>query len=140
VAVLTPSDLRSSCDQLPFIVSQIPYSNANTPNSQNPGGMPLPACCRCSGAAGLSGRRRLTAMSAASMTAASSGSPTQNPMPVNAATKAGASAVPRPSSAFKTRTALSLLAGWKAATSVFSDGTVRPKPAPRQPVATSSSA
>jgi len=79
-------------------------------------------------------------MRTARQAAASSGSPIQNPMPVNAATNAGASAVPRPSSALSTSTALSAAAAWNAAASVLSDGTVRPKPAPRHAVAASSSA
>ena len=49
------------------------------------------------------------------------GSPTQNPMPLNTATNAGASAVPRPSSALSTRTDLSSASGFSAAVSVFSD-------------------
>ena len=42
----------SCCDQLPFIVSQIPYRTANPANSQNPAGsLPLPT--------GVSGGRGL---------------------------------------------------------------------------------
>jgi len=38
----TPSDVRYSCDQLPFIVSQIPYRSANAPNIQKPAGIRSP--------------------------------------------------------------------------------------------------
>ena len=78
-------------------------------------------------------------MRPASSTAERIGSPIQNPMPLNTATNAGASAVPRPSSALRTRTDLSSAPGCSAAVSVFSDGTVKPKPAPRHAVAASSS-
>ena len=90
-------------------------------------------------AAGSSGSRALTATSADSRTMDSTGSPHQNPSPTNIATNSGASAVPRPSNAFRTSTEWSTASGWNTAVKVFSVGTVRPKPAPRNAVATSSS-
>src|SRR5580658_9776012 len=47
----TPSEVMSSWDQLPFMVSQNPYRIANAPNSQSPAGIRPPvvgdpaACC-----------------------------------------------------------------------------------------------
>ena len=162
VAGLTPSDVSLSWDQFPFSVSQIPYRKANPPKSQNATGSRAPAGSTgpgwadpgwadpgwadldwpalCSAGSGLSGSRRLTAMTTASRQATRIGNPTQNPAPLKAATNAGARAVPRPSRALSTRTDLSSASGWKAAANVFSDGTVRPNPAPRQAVAMSSSA
>ena len=85
------------------------------------------------------GSRRLTPIRPASRQAASTGSPIQNPRPLKTATNTGAMAVPRPSSAFKTRTDLSTAAGCSAAAKVLSDGTESPNPAPRHAVAASSS-
>src|ERR1700735_543729 len=134
----TPSEVMSSWDQLPFMVSQNPYRIANAPNSQSPAGIrapgdPAAGCGAASGlGAGRSGRP-------ASRAAARIGRPVQNPMPTNIATNTGASAVPSPSRAFSTSTDRSTACGWNAAASVFSAGTARPKPAPRQAVAASSS-
>jgi hypothetical protein len=159
----TLSDVRSSCDQFPFIVSQKPYSTANAANTQNWPGIgaprpaprpasrpaPRPACrpasrpaCRGLPAAtgpARSGSRMLTPASTTTAVAASTGSATQTPSPTNTATNTGASAVPRPSSELRTSTDRSTASGWNAAANVFSDGTVSPNPAPRQAVAASSS-
>ena len=72
--------------------------------------------------------------------AASTGSPIQNPRPLKTATNTGATAVPRPSSAFRTSTDLSTAAGCSAAARVLRAGTESPNPAPRHAVAPSSSA
>src|SRR5580693_3540696 len=140
----TRSEVRSSCDQFPFIVSQNPYSTANPANSQNWPGIGArrrPARRLAPAAASAStrsGSRALTPNSTTTAAAASTGSATQAPRPTNAATNAGASAVPRPSSELSTSTDRSTAAGWNAAANVFSDGTVSPKPAPRHAVAASS--
>ena len=63
------------------------------------------------------------------------GSPHQAPRPMKRATNRGASAVPTPSSALRVRTALSTVAGWKAAVNVLTAGTTRPKPTPSAAVA-----
>ena len=132
------SCVMSSCAQLPFIVSQTPYMTANPAKSQNRDG--IRRRCRAAAAAPVrSGSRTLTARSPTRNTPASTGKPHQKPSPTKIATNTGASAVPRPSSAFNTRTARSSPSGWNAAANVFSAGTVSPKPAPRNPVATSSS-
>ena len=55
------------------------------------------------------------------------------------ATNTGANTVPSPRSAFSTSTEASTRSGWNAAVSALMAGTVRPKPAPRQAVAASSS-
>jgi hypothetical protein len=166
MAGLTPSEVTSSCDQLPFIVSQNPYSRANAAKTQNPAGIPRPAAGRVPGCAlgcalgcppGCAlgcvagcvagwggpwprGSRTLTPIRPASRQAASNGRPIQNPTPLNAATNTGARAVPRPSSALRTRTDLSTAAGCSVAASVLSAGTESPNPAPRHAVASSSSA
>ncbi len=59
-------------------------------------------------------------------------------MPRNTATSTGASAVPRPSSALRYRTARSAAAGKNAAARLFSAGTVSPNPIPSEVVAASS--
>src|SRR5262249_21298404 len=86
-----------------------------------------------------SGRPALASTRRASRTADSSGRPHQKPRPTKIATNTGASAVPSPSSALSTRTEDSTPAGWNAAVRVFRAGTVSPKPAPRNAVATSNS-
>src|SRR6202034_4953647 len=52
----TPSEVMSSWDQLPFMVSQNPYRIANAPNSQSPAGIRPPVAgdpaARCAPAAG----------------------------------------------------------------------------------------
>ena len=141
----TFSEVRSSCDQLPFMVSQNPYITAKTANSQNAAGSrarrPAGACRPRPGRPGLGpkGSRRLASSRAATATAASTGSPTQKPRPTKIATNTGASAVPSPSSALSPSTERSTAPGWNAAVNVLIDGTVSPNPAPRQPVATRSS-
>src|ERR1700735_4684552 len=90
----TPSEVMSSWDQLPFMVSQNPYRIANAPNSQSPAGIrppvagdpaadcdppPVagdPAACRDPApgwARGRSGSRRLTRRRHTSRTAARGG-------------------------------------------------------------------
>ena len=78
-------------------------------------------------------------MSAISASPVTRGRPHQKPNPTKTATKIGASAVPRPSSAFSTSIDESTFSAWNAAVKVFSAGTVNPKPTPRLAVATSSS-
>ena len=71
--------------------------------------------------------------SATSRIADVSGRPHQKPSPTKIATNTGASAVPSPSRALRTSTDDSTPAGWKAAVSVFSDGTASPKPRRERP-------
>ena len=66
-----------------------------------------------------------------------SGSPHQIPSPMNTATKTGASAVPRPSSALSASTATSTRRGNSDAASELTTGIVSPKPIPMRPVAPS---
>ena len=137
----TFSEVRSSCDQFPFIVSQNPYITPKAANSQNAAGI-LARCLAARGGAvrpAPSGSRRLTRSRAMTATAASTGRPTQNPRPTKIATNTGASAVPRPSSEFSTSTERSTVSGCNAAVNVLIDGTVSPNPTPRHAVATSSS-
>ena len=68
-----------------------------------------------------------------------SGRPHQKPSPSKIATNTGASTVPSPSSAFRTRIERLTAVGLNAAVNVLSAGTVKPKPAPRLAVARSSS-
>src|SRR5215472_9935004 len=65
----------------------------------------------------------------------SNGRPHQMPNPTKIATNTGASAVPNPSKAFSTSTALSTLCGNNAAAKVLMAGTVSPNPIPMQVVA-----
>ena len=102
--------VRSSWDQLPFIVSQIPYSTANPAKTQNRPGSPDPA--RRAASPARSGSRALNASTAASSTVERIGRPHQKPRPTKMATRTGATAVPSPSSAFSTSTARSTPSGW----------------------------
>ena len=65
------------------------------------------------------------------------GKPHQNPRFTKISAKIGASAVPTPRRALSVRIALSTRCGKKTAVNVFSAGTTRPNPAPRNPVAVS---
>ena len=67
------------------------------------------------------------------------GIPHHNPRPTNNKTNSGANAVPRPSKAFKPKTAVSTLCGKNAAANVLRAGTVNPNPTPMEAVAASSS-
>ena len=102
--------------------------------------LPLPAAVSTaiSTVAARRGRGRLKASRPSSSTATSRGRPRQMPRPTKTAAKTGARAVPSPSRAFRISTARSIAAGKKAAAKVLRDGTVRPKPAPRLAVASSS--
>jgi hypothetical protein len=107
--------VRSSWDQLPFIVSQMPYSTANAANTQNRPGTPRPARRAGPGRVpACKGSCALNSNSATSSAPDRTGRPHQNPRPTKMATNTGASAVPRPSSAFSTSTARSTLSGWNA--------------------------
>src|SRR6188508_3147906 len=140
--VEAPSSLvMSSCDQLPLTVSQTPYRTANAAKTQNRAGIPPRARSGPAGAAlsARSGSGMLPRINAASRAAESTGNPHQKPSPTKMATKTGASAVPSPSKAFRASTDVATASGWNAAVKVFSDGTDKPKPSPRNAVATSKS-
>src|SRR5271165_4117034 len=81
------------------------------------------------------GKGRLNESSATASAPTSTGRPHQIPNPTKIATKTGASAVPTPSKAFSTSTALSTLCGKNAAAKVLIAGTVSPNPTPMQVVA-----
>jgi hypothetical protein len=140
VVVEAPSSVvMSSCDQLPFIVSQMPYSTAKAAYHKKRDGIVRSALPSAPARAPVcKGRRRLTASSAARRMAESTGSPHQKPRPTNSATNTGARAVPSPSNAFNVRIERSMAAGWNVAVRVLRVGTVSPKPAPRNAVATRS--
>jgi hypothetical protein len=89
VAEATCSVVMSSWDQLPFIVSRMPYNTAKPANSQNAGGTwvaqpPLTAVLAevCSGSLTLKN----------TSTESSTGRPHQNPSPTNTATNTAESA------------------------------------------------
>src|SRR6516164_8370300 len=107
--------VRSSWDQLPFIVSQMPYNTAKAAKNQNRTGTRDLArrAALLARAPARNGSRALNSNSATSIAAERTGRPHQNPRPRKMATNTGASAVPSPSSAFSTSTARSTLSGWK---------------------------
>ncbi len=140
-----PSSLvMSICDQLPFIVSQMPYSTANAAYSQNRAGTAAfgaslaVAVAAAARAPVRSGSRRLMSSSPARRMDDSTGRPHQNPRPTKTATNTGASAVPSPRSALSARTERSTAAGWNTAVNVLRLGTVSPNPVPSAAVATRS--
>ena len=63
--------------------------------------------------------------------------PHQNPSPMKRAIKTGARAVPTPNNALSLKMVASTFLGYSKAAIVFIVGTVRPKPKPKNPVATS---
>ena len=83
------------------------------------------------------GKRTAKIATARVSTPINTGSPHQNPRFTKISAKIGAKAVPTPSSALSVRIAPSTRRGKKAAVNVFSAGTTKPKPAPRNPVAVS---
>src|SRR6185437_907860 len=124
VAEATCSVVMSSWDQLPFIVSQMPYNTAKPANSQNAGGTRVARPLLTAVLAEVcSGSLTLKNTSTESSTADSTGRPHQNPSPTNIATNTGASAVPSPSRALRTKTARSTPSGWKSDTKVLMTGT-----------------
>src|SRR6516225_1021496 len=121
------------------MVSTIPYKSAKTPKIQNLRGKVIALGTAFVGdVPALIGSPAPIPKRIPRLTATSKGRDDQLPSRVKKAISNGAIAVPTPSNAFRTRSAESALPPESALASVFSAGTVSPKPMPRQVVATNS--